>query len=195
MEDEQINFANTFKAINMDENIFEDCFPLGVSRSDEDDDFYFRARKEENDIYAQHLALHSNLILLENKKNELKNLNTNNGSNNSLLKKREIFKAMNSCVKDEQKQKKLLRNRISAKKSRMKKKNYILKLEEELAKLKKEIKEKMKKKRIMSKKTSTTSEEQNQNYQDYLQEVNYFYFLFNFSLIIRKIKFLLQKSQ
>lgn len=177
MDGEHVHFGNTFKAINMDENIFEYCFPLGVSRSDEDDDFYFRARKEENDIYAQNLALHSNLILSENKKNELKHLNTNNGSNINPLKKKEIFKAMNTCVKDEQKQKKLLRNRISAKKSRIKKKNYILKLEEDLAKLKKEIKEKRKKKRITSKKTQIIPEEQNQNYKDYLQEVNYFYFI------------------
>lgn len=54
--------------------------------------------------------------------------------------KKKLFKTLRD-MESEQKQKKLLLNRISAKKSRTKKKNYVLKLEEELKQIKREIAE------------------------------------------------------
>jgi hypothetical protein len=59
---------------------------------------------------------------------------------NSCIQKKKLFQTLRDA-ENEQKQKKLLLNRISAKKSRTKKKNYVLKLEEELKQIKREIAE------------------------------------------------------
>ena len=57
-------------------------------------------------------------------------------------KQKKIFETYNENEKEMQKQKKLLMNRISAKKSRLKKKVYIKCLEDELEKMKNEIEQK-----------------------------------------------------
>ena len=74
-----------------------------------------------------------NQIPKKQKIKEIKPLNNN---------KKKIFETYNGNEKESQKQKKLMMNRISAKKSRLKKKVYIKCLEDELIKIKNEIEEK-----------------------------------------------------
>ena len=61
---------------------------------------------------------------------------------NEIKQKKNIFETHNENEKEIQKQKKLLMNRLSAKKSRLKKKVYIKYLEDELEKMKNEIEKK-----------------------------------------------------
>ena len=74
-----------------------------------------------------------NQIKKNKKKKEIKPLINN---------QKKIFETYNGNEKEIQKQKKLMMNRISAKKSRLKKKVYIKCLEDELIKIKNEIEEK-----------------------------------------------------
>lgn len=72
--------------------------------------------------------------------------------------KKKLFKTLRD-TENEQKQKKLLLNRISAKKSRTKKKNYVLKLEEELKQIKREIAEAKRRTKHTRKRTSANNKQ------------------------------------
>ncbi len=118
-----------------------------------------------NDIFADYIyynpengngSLENSLIkdineeikIIDNKKKDNSNFLINKIPNNtkieikSFLTQKKIFETYNENEKEIQKQKKLMMNRISAKKSRLKKKVYIKCLEDELKKMKNEIEEK-----------------------------------------------------
>ena len=118
-----------------------------------------------NDIFADYIyynpengngSLENSLIkdineeikIIDNKKKDNSNFLINKIPNNSkieiksFLSQKKIFETYNENEKEIQKQKKLMMNRISAKKSRLKKKVYVKCLEDELKKMKNEIEEK-----------------------------------------------------
>ena len=118
-----------------------------------------------NDIFADYIyynpengngSLENSLIkdineeikIIDNKKKDNSNFLINKIPNNSkieiksFLTQKKIFETYNENEKEIQKQKKLMMNRISAKKSRLKKKVYVKCLEDELKKIKNEIEEK-----------------------------------------------------
>ena len=118
-----------------------------------------------NDIFADYIyynpengngSLENSLIkdineeikIIDNKKKDNSNFLINKIPNNSkieiksFLSQKKIFETYNENEKEIQKQKKLLMNRLSAKKSRLKKKVYIKCLEDELEKMKNEVEQK-----------------------------------------------------
>ena len=83
-------------------------------------------------------------ILKVNQTQKMKEIKLQNCivNENEIKQKKNIFETHNENEKEIQKQKKLLMNRLSAKKSRLKKKVYIKYLEDELEKMKNEIEKK-----------------------------------------------------
>jgi hypothetical protein len=83
-------------------------------------------------------------ILKVNRTQKMKEIKLQNCivNENEIKQKKNIFETHNENEKEIQKQKKLLMNRLSAKKSRLKKKVYIKYLEDELEKMKNEIEKK-----------------------------------------------------